>query len=257
MEAREADVRLAEAQPPTAPYIWELAATTTTAYGAALPGLRPPAQLRPTHSATPNPYNLPPIRGSYDVPVHPYRRTIPILGLPVPAPNDPTDAGFRGTFPLPTASPSAILEALLPSTIEAEDEFSDSSSDASLSEYEDARSWLSLGARHAARLRSVVHPRTATEQTRADIARSTGPYLHAESLGIIEGLMVALQRMVDRDGRGGIVVDQTVEVAEVERAETGSDRGSLPPREIGECPGDAQGNNRDCECQLTVEPARS
>jgi hypothetical protein len=192
------------------------------------------------------------MRGSYDMPVVPYRRTIPIMGLPLPAPLDPTDAGFRA-FP-PTASPSAILEALLPSTIEAEDDFSDSSSDASLSEYEDARSWLSLGARHAARLRSVVHPRTATEQTRADVARSTGPYLHAESLGIIEGLMGALQRMVDRDGRGGIVVDQTVEVAEVERAETGSDRGSLPPREIGECAGDAQGNNRDCECQLRYVP---
>lgn len=123
-------------------------------------------------------------------------------------------------------------------------------------EIDDVRMWLTNGARHAARLRALVHPRTAAEQARADVVRATSPYLHSETLDIIEGLMGALR--VLSAGRG-IIVDQTVEevsegaeeVSEGSESVTRSEGDSeAPAREIGECAGDREGNNRDCESHL-------
>ncbi|BEJ01611.1 hypothetical protein CcaverHIS631_0602930 [Cutaneotrichosporon cavernicola] len=153
-------------------------------------------------------------------------------------------AGSEPAFNLPWFTPGPYSE--IPPPLVRSGPLVDSSEALSGTSRAEARAWLRLGERHADRLRALVHPRTSAEQARADTARSTAPYLYAESLEIIEGLIGAIEGVLDSDT---ILVDQTLEAA-TERAvtETDSDDGSLPPPEIGECDGDTEGNNLDYHC---------
>ncbi|BEJ16898.1 hypothetical protein CspHIS471_0602990 [Cutaneotrichosporon sp. HIS471] len=155
-------------------------------------------------------------------------------------------AGPEPAFNLPWFTPGPYFEIPRPLVRSGPLVDVDSSEASSGTSRAEARTWLRLGGRHADRLRALVHPRTPAEQARADTARSTAPYLYAESLEIIEGLIGAMQGVLDSDA---ILVDHTVEaVTERAETETDSDDGSLPPRDIGECVGDTEGNNLDSHC---------